>query len=97
MNLQIETWAELLVRWTHVFAAMAWVGSFSISWKGTSKGREGGKEDVAAHLWLVHGGGFYRIEKHKVSRSIPPRLHGFEWKAAVTWISGVIAQIRGPE
>jgi uncharacterized membrane protein len=41
-------------------------------------------------VWMVHSGGFYRVEKQKVPQVMPEKLHWFKWEAALTWLSGLI-------
>jgi len=41
-------------------------------------------------VWMVHSGGFYRVEKLRVPRVIPEKLHWFRWEAALTWLSGIL-------
>ncbi len=38
---------------------------------------------------MVHGGGFYLVEKQKQPEIMPRTLHWFKWESAVTWLSGV--------
>src|SRR5439155_18841440 len=44
---------------------------------------------VAGEAWEIHGGGFYRVEKFRVT---PHALHEphywFKWEAYTTWLSG---------
>jgi uncharacterized membrane protein len=42
-------------------------------------------------MWMVHSGGFYRVEKLRLGPGELPRvLHWFRWEAALTGISGVL-------
>ena len=44
---------------------------------------------VAGEYWGVHGGGFYRTEKYRVTpRELPEPLHWFKWEAYTTWLTG---------
>src|ERR1700749_4886284 len=38
---------------------------------------------------MVHGGGFYTVEKQKYPELMPRVLHWFKWEAAFTWLSGI--------
>lgn len=86
-------WLHLLLRWLHVVAAIAWVGaSFYFIWveNALSRGEQQRTPKIAGHLWSVHGGGFYYLEKYKYApEEIPEKLHWFKWEAYVTWLSGV--------
>lgn len=93
MTLDWETWANLAIRWLHLVAGIAWIGSsFYFMWldshlKPPPKKREG----VAGELWSVHSGGFYRQIKFMVAPAeMPAELHWFKWEAYTTWISGFL-------
>jgi len=87
-------WCGLLVRWLHVIAGIAWIGSsFYFVWLDNSLEPLGEREPpdprVAGELWAVHGGGFYRARKYRVAPEVlPPTLHWFYWEAYTTWLSG---------
>jgi uncharacterized membrane protein len=83
-------WLQLLARWTHVFAAIMWVGTtYYFTWLDAQLHKEeaaGG--DDKAQVWMVHSGGFYVVEKEK--RPGTRTLHWFRWEAATTWLSGFL-------
>ena len=87
-------WCGLLVRWLHLIAGIAWIGSsFYFVWLDNSLEPLGEREPpdprVAGELWAVHGGGFYRARKYRVAPEVlPPTLHWFYWEAYTTWLSG---------
>ena len=87
-------WCGLLVRWFHVVAGIAWIGSsFYFVWLDNHLEPQGASEpadpNVAGELWAVHGGGFYRSRKYRVAPAVlPPTLHWFYWEAYSTWLSG---------
>jgi len=77
-------WLNLAVRWTHVFAAILWVGqTYFFTWLD-------GRFADGARVWMVHSGGFYVVDRQKVPERMPAHLHWFRWEAAATWGSGVI-------
>jgi uncharacterized membrane protein len=85
----------MLLRWLHVVAGIAWVGSsFYFVWLDNSldppaPGSDESKKGVSGELWAVHGGGFYNPQKYAVApASLPDRLHWFKWEAYTTWLSG---------
>ncbi|MEO7940095.1 MAG: urate hydroxylase PuuD [Burkholderiaceae bacterium] len=87
-------WANLLLRWTHVITAIAWIGSSfyfvfldSSLVPPTDKAlKEAG---VGGELWAVHGGGFYNPQKYAVApKVVPDHLHWFYWESYTTWMSG---------
>ena len=88
------SWGDLLFRWLHVIAAMAWIGaSFYFIALDNHLERPADPRDsargVGGEAWEVHGGGFYRVEKFAVApQRLPPTLHWFKWEAYTTWLSG---------
>jgi uncharacterized membrane protein len=85
----------MLLRWLHVIAGIAWVGSsFYFVWLDHSLEKpppdsEEAKKGVSGELWAVHGGGFYNPQKYAVAPArLPERLHWFKWEAYTTWLSG---------
>jgi uncharacterized membrane protein len=87
-------WGNLLFRWLHVIAAMAWIGAsfYFIALDNhlePPRDPRDSERGVAGEAWEVHGGGFYRVEKFRVAPSrLPERLHWFKWEAYTTWLSG---------
>jgi uncharacterized membrane protein len=87
-------WLDLLARWLHVIAAIAWIGSsfyfIALDNHLLPPRRQGAADEgVGGESWEVHGGGFYRIEKYKVAPpTLPEPLHWFKWEAYTTWLSG---------
>jgi uncharacterized membrane protein len=94
MQAYLLDWANLLLRWLHVVAAIAWVGSsFYFVWldnhlvKPTSPDLL--EKGVDGALWAVHGGGFYNPQKYMVApKKIHTTLHWFYWESYTTWLSG---------
>jgi uncharacterized membrane protein len=89
---------HLLLRWTHVFAGILWVGTtYYFTWldgrfselESTGSSADP-SEKIEKVVWMVHSGGFYRVEKQKVPKVIPEKLHWFKWEAAFTWLSGIL-------
>jgi uncharacterized membrane protein len=94
MTAYLLDWANLLLRWTHVIVAIAWIGSsfyfvfldFSLT-KPTDP--ELKAKGVDGELWAVHGGGFYNPQKYLVApKTLPEHLHWFFWESYSTWLSG---------
>ena len=90
----VTDWLDLLIRWLHVIAAIAWIGtSFyfvlldqSLRFPKDVADREAG---VGGELWEVHGGGFYHVQKYRVApNELPDHLAWFKWEAYTTWLSG---------
>ena len=85
----------MLVRWLHVIAGIAWIGSsFYFVWLDNSldapePDSEEAKKGVSGQLWAIHGGGFYNPQKYAVAPArLPEKLHWFKWEAYTTWLSG---------
>ena len=94
MEAYLLDWVNLLLRWTHVIVAIAWIGSsfyfvfldFSLK-KPTDPALIA--KGVDGELWAVHGGGFYNPQKYLVApKSLPDHLHWFYWESYWTWMSG---------
>ncbi len=86
---------SMLVRWLHIIAGVAWIGSsFYFIWLDNSldappPGSDTEKKGVGGELWAVHGGGFYNPQKYLVApAALPEKLHWFKWEAYTTWLSG---------
>jgi uncharacterized membrane protein len=94
-----QEWVGLALRWTHFIAGIAWIGSsFYFLWLDSHLERvlagapEAARDpDLEGSLWMVHSGGFYRVERRKVGPGrMPATLHWFKWEAAITWASGAL-------
>jgi uncharacterized membrane protein len=84
-------WVELLVRWTHVIAGIAWIGSsfYFIALDAGLQPNPRLDRRVSGEAWQVHGGGFYQIQKFTVAPEfMPEHLTWFKWEAYSTWIFG---------
>ncbi len=90
----IWDWANLLVRWLHVIAAVAWIGAsfYFIALDNHLLPPENARDaakGVGGEAWEVHGGGFYHVLKYRVApETLPEPLHWFKWEAYTTWLSG---------
>ena len=65
----VMEWGGLLLRWLHIIAAIAWIGSsfyfmhIDAALKNTPEFPAG----KGGELWEVHGGGFYHVQKYLVA------------------------------
>jgi uncharacterized membrane protein len=90
-------WLNLLVRWFHFTAGIAWIGaSFYFVWLDNNLELAARAEDKArgihGDLWAVHGGGFYHNQKYLTGPRDEPlstHLHWFYWEAYSTLLSGI--------
>jgi uncharacterized membrane protein len=92
MKLYLIDWLSLSLKLLHVIAGIAWIGaSFYFNWLENKLNRINNRDEIAGHLWAVHGGGFYYLEKYKkYPQTLPEPLHWFKWEAYFTWISGFL-------
>jgi uncharacterized membrane protein len=84
-------WLNAIVRLAHVVFGIGWIGaSFYFMWLDANLARPSQpRAGVEGELWMVHSGGFYRVEKIHVSPAeMPSHLHWFKWEAAFTGITG---------
>lgn len=92
MNQDIFDWILLLVRWLHITVAVTWIGtSIFFMWLDRSfeKNPASTRPGHVGEVWMVHGGGFYHVEKLLMGPTkVPERLHWFKWESYWTWISG---------
>ena len=90
----LSDWLDLGLRWLHVIAAMAWIGTsfyFVLLDQSLRPPRDAADAEagVGGELWEVHGGGFYQVQKYVVApRVLPEHVAWFKWEAYTTWLSG---------
>jgi uncharacterized membrane protein len=87
----LTEWAGMILRWLHVVAGVAWIGSsfYFIHLDLSLHPNRDLPEGVYGEAWQVHGGGFYRIMKYLVAPAkMPDELTWFKWEAYTTWLSG---------
>ena len=97
MEAYLLDWANLLVRWLHLIAGIAWIGaSFYFVMLDNSlkapKNPKDAERGVFGELWAVHGGGFYHSQKYLTGPKGEPLtqdLHWSKWEAYTTWLSGM--------
>ncbi|HMG47974.1 MAG TPA: urate hydroxylase PuuD [Allosphingosinicella sp.] len=89
MAFDLSEWLNLALRWLHLTAGIAWIGSsFYFVWLDNHL-KPAAEGEASGELWSVHGGGFYHNQKYQVApRQMPDQLHWFKWEAYFTWISG---------
>ncbi len=94
MDPYANEWLDLLVRWLHVVAAIAWIGSsfYFIALDNhlrPPKDKADAERGVGGEAWEIHGGGFYQVQKYRVApKTLPEPLYWFKWEAYTTWLSG---------
>lgn len=84
MRFNPSEWANLLLRWTHVFSAILWVGAtYYFTWLDAQMRRGAGRP-----VWMVHSGGFYTVVKQTALTVPPGDVHWFRYEALATFLSG---------
>ena len=96
MEAYVLEWLNVLGRWFHMIAGIAWIGaSFYFIWLDSHLRTprypdEAGRLGIGGEVWALHGGGFYRAQKFAVAPpELPEPLHWFKWEAYTTWLSGM--------
>ena len=87
----LSEWLNFAVRWLHVIAGIAWIGSsfYFVHLDLSLRPRSHLPEGAYGEAWQVHGGGFYNMVKYLVAPSqMPDHLTWFKWEAYTTWLSG---------
>lgn len=83
----VREWLNLALRWTHVFAAIMWVGqTYFFTWLDHAFSKE-------SQVWMVHSGGFYIVDKQKRPELRQQTLHWFKWEAMFTFVFGFLLLI----
>jgi uncharacterized membrane protein len=91
MDIVLTEALSALVRWLHVIAGIAWIGSsfYFIHLDLSLKPDPGMPQGTQGEAWQVHGGGFYNMVKYVVAPArLPDHLTWFKWEAYTTWLSG---------
>jgi uncharacterized membrane protein len=91
VDILFQDWINLILRWAHVITGIAWIGSsFYFVWLDLSLRKRPGMDDgVYGEAWMVHGGGFYHVNKWMVAPAkMPDDLHWFKYEAYFTWLTG---------
>ncbi len=93
MNQELLDWMLLLGRWAHITVAVTWIGtSIFFMWLDRSfvSNPNNNREGHIGDLWMVHGGGFYQVEKMLMGPTkVPGLLHWFKWESYWTWMTGM--------
>ena len=96
MTAFIADWLNLLFRWAHLVAGIAWIGTsfYFISLDLALRKRDSMPEGVSGTAWEVHGGGFYHVQKYVTApRELPHDLIWFKWEAYLTFLTGMALMI----
>jgi uncharacterized membrane protein len=91
VDIVLTEWLSVGIRWLHVVAGIAWIGSsfYFIHLDLSLRAHPGLPAGVKGDAWQVHGGGFYHMVKYLVAPArMPDELTWFKWEAYTTWLSG---------
>jgi uncharacterized membrane protein len=89
----LTEWLNLLLRWGHMIAGIAWIGTlfYFVALDFLLRKRSGLPPGVAGEAWEVHGGGFYHVQKYlSAPAELPNDLIWFKWEAYLTWVTGFL-------
>ena len=92
----IADWLNLLFRWGHMIAGIAWIGTsfYFVALDFSLKKPAGLPAGVGGEAWEVHGGGFYHVQKYlSAPGQMPDHLTWFKWEAYLTWVTGFLLLI----
>jgi len=97
MNQDLFEWILLFARWLHITTAVVWIGEsifFLFLDRTLERNPNSPNEGHVGELWMVHGGGFYNVEKMLMGPTkVPQVLHWFKWESYWTWMSGAFLVI----
>jgi uncharacterized membrane protein len=83
-------WLNLLARWAHLIAGIAWIGTsfYFVALDFELRKREGLPKGVLGEAWQVHGGGFYQVQITSSGSNGKPTSPGFQdsccWFCSIT-------------
>ena len=86
----LHEWMNIVVRWMHITFGIAWIGtSFFFVFMENSLVKNRKRPELKGDLWMLHGGGFWFVEKYQVAPEVMPKgVHWFKFEAYFTWLSG---------
>jgi uncharacterized membrane protein len=91
---EVFEWSNLILRVTHVFTAVLWIGQTyyftKLDQRLTLEEKSLPAGGGTAQVWMVHSGGFFIAERQKTPKLLPSTLHWFRWEALLTWASGFL-------
>jgi uncharacterized membrane protein len=96
MDPYLVEWLNLLTRWGHMIAGIAWIGTsfYFVALDFSLRKAAGLPDGVSGEAWEVHGGGFYHVQKYTVApQTLPDHLIWFKWEAYLTWVTGFVLLI----
>ena len=87
----ISKWAQILLRWGHVFFAILWVGtSFTFNYLDNKLPKNLKEEDIEADGILQHSGYYYKLTRyHGAPTEVPKNVIIWKYTSYLTFLSGI--------
>ena len=87
----ITKWIQALLRWSHVFFAILWVGtSFTFNYLDNKLPKNTKEEDIEADGILQHSGYYYKLTRyHGAPKEVPKNVILWKYTSYLTFLSGV--------
>ena len=91
----ISKWIEALLRWSHVFFAITWIGnSYLFNYLDNKLKKNLKNDEIEADGILQHSGYYYKLIRYKSApKEIPKNLIIFKWQSYLTFITGILLLI----
>ncbi len=96
MDPYLIEWLNLLTRWGHMIAGIAWIGTsfYFVALDLSLRKAANMPGGVYGEAWEVHGGGFYHVQKYLLAPAqLPDHLIWFKWEAYLAWVTGFVLLI----
>ena len=86
----IYKWVQILLRWSHVFFAILWVGtSFTFNYLDNKLPKNLREDDIEASGILQHSGYYYKLTRyHGAPAEIPKNVILWKYTSYLTFLSG---------
>ena len=90
MSPELIDFFNIIFRYTHVVAAIMWIGnSLLFTWMEINLLKRDDDDDLIGYLDMLHGGGVFHLQKRQLRPNVIPKpLHWFYWQSYTTWLSG---------
>ena len=87
----ISKWAQILLRWGHVFFAILWVGtSFTFNYLDNKLPKSLKEKDIEADGILQHSGYYYKLTRyHGAPLEVPKNVIIWKYTSYLTFLSGI--------
>ncbi len=91
----ILKWLTILLRWSHVFFAITWVGnSYLFNYLDNKLKKNIKNDEEDAEGILQHSGYYYKLTRFNgAPKEVPKNLIIFKWQSYLTFITGILLLI----